>query len=75
MKRSLLPLGLVLFALGIAAVVHPTFTYRTEEHVANIGPFHARVDEQKTWTMPIPATVSLLIAGLVLTVAGIRAKS
>jgi hypothetical protein len=75
MKRMLLPTGLVLFALGIAAVLHPTFTYHTQEHVANVGPFHASIDEQKTWEVPVAATVSLLVGGLVLSVAGVHTKA
>jgi hypothetical protein len=74
MKRLAFIPGLVLFLLGIVAVVHPTFEYRTRERVAKIGPVEATLDEPKTFQVPIAATVALLVSGLVLVVASFKMK-
>ncbi len=74
MKRFKLILGLVLFALGIFALVHPSFDYHKREEVARIGSFKATVDEEKTAQVPVAVTVVLLVSGLVLVVLGSRSK-
>jgi heme/copper-type cytochrome/quinol oxidase subunit 3 len=75
MKRLALILGIVLFLLGIVAVVHPTFEYHTRERVAKFGPVEATMDEPKTFEVPTAATVALLVSGLVLAVASFKMKS
>lgn len=52
MQRVGLIFGLVLFLLGIVAVVHPTFEYGTRERVAKFGPVVATLDEPKTFQVP-----------------------
>jgi uncharacterized membrane protein len=74
-KRWLMILGVVLVLLGIAAVVHPTYSYHKEDQVAKIGPFQATVEEEKTAQVPVAATVALLTSGLVLVLLGSRMKS
>lgn len=74
MKRLSLVLGLVLFLLGIVAVVHPTFEYSRQEQVAKFGPIKATFDEPKTLEVPVAATVALLVSGLVLVIASFRMK-
>jgi uncharacterized membrane protein HdeD (DUF308 family) len=73
-KRALIIVGVVLFLLGIAAVLHPTYTYHKQEQVAKVGPFQATVDEERTAQIPVAATASLLVVGLVLVLAGSRMK-
>lgn len=75
MRRLGLVLGLVLFLLGIIAVVHPTFEYGTREHVAKFGPLVATFDEPKTFQVPTAATVALLVSGLALVGISLKAKS
>jgi uncharacterized membrane protein len=75
MKRWLMVLGVVLILLGIAAVLHPTYTYHQQQQVARIGSFQATVDEEKTAQIPIAATAAVLLAGLVLVLVGARSKS
>ena len=75
MKRLGLILGLVLFLLGIVAVVHPTFEYGTRERVAKFGPVVATLDEPKTFQVPTTATVALLVSGLALVVISLKVKS
>jgi uncharacterized membrane protein HdeD (DUF308 family) len=74
MKRTLVILGVILFILGIVALVHPSFDYQTHEEIAKIGPIKASVDKPETVKVPVGATVALLVSGLVLIVLGSRAK-
>ncbi len=75
MQRLGLILGLVLFLLGIVAVVHPTFQYGTREHVAKFGPVVATLDEPKTFQVPTAATVALLVSGLAFVAISLKVKS
>lgn len=72
MKRVLVVVGLLLFVLGIVGLVHPDFTYHKTEEVAHLGPVHATVNEEKIATVPPFVSVLLLVAGLGLTVLGVR---
>jgi uncharacterized membrane protein len=74
MKRVLMIIGVVLMLLGIAAVLHPTYTYHQQQQVAKIGSFQATVDEEKTAQIPVAATGALLVAGLALVLIGAKAK-
>jgi hypothetical protein len=58
--------GVVLILLGVAAVLHPTYTYHQQQQVAKVGPFQASVDEEKTAQIPIAATAAALVIGLAL---------
>lgn len=72
MKRGLFIIGIILFLLGIIALLHPNFDYHKHEEVARIGPITATVDHPETTTIPAPVTVALLVSGLVLIVLGVR---
>jgi uncharacterized membrane protein len=74
-KRTLVIVGVVLILLGIAAVLHPTYTYHQQQQVAKIGAFQATVDEEKTAQIPVAATAALLVTGLALVLIGSRSKS
>lgn len=68
-------LGVILFLLGIAAVLHPTYTSHKQEQVAKFGSFHATLEEERTEQIPVAATASVLVVGLVLVLAGARMKA
>lgn len=74
MKRFAVILGIIFFVLGIVALVHPSFDYHKHEEVARIGPITATVDKPETASIPVAATVALLVSGLVLIVLGSRSK-
>lgn len=67
-------LGIILFLLGIVALVHPDFDYHKQEEVAKIGPVTATVNKPERATVPPLAAAALLIAGAVLIVLGPRLK-
>ena len=75
MRRALMIIGVVLILLGIAAVLHPTYTYHQQQQVAKIGSFQATLDEEKIAQIPVAATAAVLIAGLALVLIGARMKS
>jgi uncharacterized membrane protein len=68
-------IGVVLIVLGIAAVLHPTYTYHQQQQVAKIGSFQATLDEEKIAQIPVAATAAVLIAGLALVLIGARMKA
>ena len=73
--QTLLIIGLILVALGIAALAVPTVTFFTTERVADVGYF--TIDMSKPHTIvfnPIVGGIALAI-GLVLTVLGLRSGS
>jgi len=47
MKRILMITGVVLMLLGIAAVLHPTYTYRQQQQVAKIGSSRPRLMKKR----------------------------
>jgi Ni/Fe-hydrogenase subunit HybB-like protein len=75
MKRALIILGVVLLIFGIAAVLHPTYTYHKQEQVAKIGAFQATVDEEKTAQVPPVAIAAAIVSGLALVLIGSKMKS
>lgn len=75
MKRALIILGVMLLVLGIAAVLHPTYTYHKQEQVAKIGAFQATVDEEKTAQIPPVAIAAVIVSGLALVLIGSKMKS
>ena len=75
MQKILVIAGLLFFVLGIVGLVHPEFTYHKTEEVAHVGPVHATVNEEKTETVPTAVSVILLVAGLGLTVLGVKSRS
>jgi hypothetical protein len=75
MKKILVAVGLLSFVLGIVGLVHPDFTYHKTEEVAHLGPMRATVNEEKVAHVPTAVSVVLLVAGLGLTVMGVKKRS
>lgn len=74
MKRLILVLGILLMLAGAIGVIHPHFTYNTTEEVAKLGPMQATVTHDKTVEIPIAISILLLVAGVGLTLFGVKAK-
>jgi len=75
MKRFVIILGVILLVLGIAALVHPSFSYHKQEEVAKIGPYKATIDEEKVQEIPKALSVVVLLAGIGMVLLGPRIKS
>lgn len=75
MKKVLVFAGLLFFVLGIVGLVHPDFTYHKTEEVAHLGPMRATLNEEKVAHVPAAVSILLLVAGLGLTVIGVKKRS
>lgn len=75
MRRAVMIIGVVLVLLGVAAVLHPTYTYHERQQVAKIGSFQATVDQEKVAQIPVAATAAVLVAGLALILIGAKMKA
>jgi hypothetical protein len=74
MKRFAVVLGIVLFVLGVVALLHPDFDYQKREELAKIGPVTATVEKPERTTVPPAAAAALLIAGAALIAVSTRLK-
>lgn len=74
MKKLLIVAGLLFFVLGIVGLVHPDFTYHKTEEVAHVGPVRATMNEEKVAHVPLAVSIVLLVAGLGLTVLGVKSR-
>jgi uncharacterized membrane protein len=74
MKTATL-IGIVLIALGLAALAYQGFSYKTEEKVLDIGPIEAT--KETTKHVPLPPIIGALslIGGVALVAAGSRSGS
>jgi hypothetical protein len=67
--------GMTLIALGLVALVYQGITYTSRETVLDIGPLHATADRQKTLPLSPVLGLAALAGGVVLLVAGSRARA
>ena len=67
-------LGIVLIALGIAALAYQGFTYTTREKVIDLGPLQATAERQKTVPLPPIVGIVAVVAGVALVIAGGRKR-
>ncbi|MGA2482479.1 MAG: hypothetical protein ABSF92_05125 [Candidatus Acidiferrales bacterium] len=74
MTKLLLVLGAVLLLAGVAALIHPTFTYTKKDEVLKIGTIQATVQRQESVQIPTGVAVLGVIAGLGLAVISFQLK-
>ena len=67
--------GIVLVALGLAALAYQGFTYTTRDTVIDLGPIHATAERQKTVPLPPVIGIVAVLAGVGLLVAGSRKRT
>ena len=65
-------LGVVLIALGLAALVYQGVSYSTRETVLDLGPIHATAEREKTIPLPPIMGITAVVAGVALLVVGGR---
>ena len=66
--------GVLLIALGLAALVAQGVTYTSNETVIDIGPLHATADQERTLPLPPVLGVAAVAAGAGLLVVGVRKR-
>jgi len=69
MKSSLI-VGLLLIALGAAALVYKQISYSSEETVAQIGPLKATAETEKSIPIPNVLGIIAIVAGVLVIVIG-----
>jgi len=65
-------IGVLLIVFGIVVLAVGGVSYKTRETVLDVGPIHATAERQKTIPLPPVAGITLVVAGVVLLVAGAR---
>ncbi len=70
--RALMIAGVILVVLGVAALAYQGVTYTQERTVIDIGPFKARVEEQRRLPLPPIVGAAAVIGGIILVVVGTR---
>jgi uncharacterized membrane protein len=68
-------IGIVLIALGIAALAFGGFTYTDREKVLDIGPIEATTEQRKTIPLSPIAGGAEVVAGVALVIVGARSKT
>ena len=67
--------GVLLLVLGLAAFAYQGITYTSRVTVVDIGRLHATADRQKTLPLPPIVGAAAVAAGIVLILAGMRART
>jgi hypothetical protein len=73
--RPIAIVGVLLIVLGLVALVYQVINYTTRETVIDIGPVHATADRQKTLPLPPVLGIAAVAGGVVLLIAGARART
>jgi hypothetical protein len=74
MRKLLLILGVVLLLAGIAAAIHPSFTYTRKDEVLKIGTVQATVERRDSVQVPIGLAALVSAAGIGLVVISFQLK-
>ena len=64
--------GIVLMALGVAALAYQGITYTSRDTVLDIGPLHATADREHTLPLSPLLGIAAAVGGVVLLVLGAR---
>jgi hypothetical protein len=73
MKSSVI-VGILLIALGAAALVYKNFSYTSEETVLQIGSLKATAETEKNIPIPNILGIIAIVAGVVVIAVGSRGK-
>lgn len=73
--KTITLVGIVLIALGVAALIYEGFTYTTRETVIDIGPIHATAEREKTFPLPPVLGIAAVAGGVALMMAGARKRA
>lgn len=73
MKSSIL-IGVILIALGAAALVYKSFSYSSEETVLQIGDLKATAETEKNVPIPNILGIAAIVAGVIVIAVGAKRK-
>lgn len=73
MRRRLpMTFGVVLILIGIAALIHPQFSYRVEQHSQQVGSMKVLFETRKVIHFPLWFSIPILTIGAAFLIAGMR---
>jgi hypothetical protein len=72
--KPIVAVGLVLIALGVAALASRGLTYTSRDVVLDIGPVRATADRQKTLSLPPALGIVVVLGGVALLIGGLRRR-
>ena len=67
--------GILLIALGLAALVYQGITYTSRETVIDIGPLHATAEREKTVPLSPVLGIVAVAGGVALLIASARTRT
>ena len=70
--RPISIVGIVLIALGLAALAYQGITYTKRDTIIDVGPIHATAEREHTVPLPPIVGVVAVAGGIALLVAGRR---
>jgi hypothetical protein len=73
--KPIVAVGLVLIALGVAALASRGITYTSRDVVLDIGPVRATADRQKTLSLPPGLGIVVVLGGVALLIVGLRRRT
>ena len=66
--------GIVLVALGLAALAYQGINYTRRETIIDIGPVHATAERQRTLPLPPVVGIVAVVGGIALLASGLRKR-
>ena len=70
--RLAIAVGVVLMLIGVAALIHPRFSYRVEQHSQQVGAMRVLFETRKVIHFPLWFSVPVLTIGAAFLIAGVR---
>ena len=64
--------GAGILVAGIVAIFHPQFSYRVQQHYAQIGPEKILLETRKVFHLPLWCSIPIATLGAALMIAGAR---
>lgn len=71
-NRVAIVAGVLLILIGVAALIHPQFSYRVEHHDQQVGAMKVLFETRKVIHFPLWFSVPILTIGAALLIGGMR---
>ncbi|MFY9529083.1 MAG: hypothetical protein WBC04_11295 [Candidatus Acidiferrales bacterium] len=71
-QRIWLVVGVILILLGVAALVHPQISYRTDERDIQVGTVTARMETRRIFHFPRIVSGMVVLSGVAIALLGLK---
>lgn len=71
-NRIFAVIGSGLIVIGVAALIHPQFSYRVSQHVEQTGPMKVEYETRRIIRLPLWFSIPILTIGAALVIGGLR---